>query len=671
MTHRGALGGLLTLAAACGLLGGTAAHAQAPVLQEIHTLSSTAEPVEQSFGITVAGAYEVKLTDLGAAFAPPAGPAALAAVKLAVMREATVVKVIDGTGVDGGVSTAQFDATAGTYTIRVVGVPGTNPLSGAIGVQVTRLSDSNVVFAISPTLSRPAAVIPPNRVQIEATLTVTSGGDYEVSLADLQLPQSLTTLTLVVAQLGGGILAQLPGGPSQFNAPAGDYPLFVIAESDATVNAGLFSVNVRPTGGGDPIFSRTVELGRVKALGPVTLAAGTQWLTLADFGFPAPLSQAAAIVTRQGAEAARRGSAGETAFVAEAGEHQVFALATAADPPGTGAYGVQIRSDAGAAVFSSVQSTGNAAGTTPAFSYSVDVATAGSYRLRLADLQFPAAFGSLALAAVQDGALINPQFVGADSRNVTLAAGKVTVFVIAKPSSQAGSLANSGLFGVDLAPAAGGETIFDVTQGVGALFSARKLSITSAGRYQVTVDDALFPKRFLELAAVVTRGADKLGSIFGGGSFPFDAVNGNYVINFIARADPAESTAAGTYVIQAVPVPPIPGVTFEARPGDVQAGNTVRLEWSTQNATTCSASGGGWSGTKAPSGAENSPVINAATTFTLSCTGIGGTNQKSVTVNVVAQTSDGGGGGRYDLLALLLLAALTVHHLTDSRRRGH
>jgi hypothetical protein len=578
------------------------------------------------------------------------------------------VKTIDGTDAIGGVSTVQFDATAGTYTIRVVGVPGSNPLSGAIGVQVSRVSDGSVVFAISPTLSRPANAVPPNRVQIETTLTVTAAGDYEVSLTDLQLPQSLTVLTLVVAESGGGILAQLPGGANHFNVPPGEYPLFVIAQSDATVNAGLFSVNVRPVGGGAPIFSRTVEVGRVKALGAVTLAAGTHRLDVADFEFPAPLSQAAALVTQQGAEVARRSAVGETAFVAAAGEHQVFALTTPAATPGTGAYGVQVRLDPGSAVFESVQTTGDAAGTTPAFSYAIDIAAAGTYRLRLADFQFPAAFSTMALAAVQDGALVNPQFVGADSRNVTLAAGKAIVFVIARPSPASSALPNSGLFGVDLTPAAGGDTIFDITQGVGALFSARKLSITSAGRYTVKVDDAQFPKRFRELAAVVTRGADKLGSIFGGGTFPFDAVNGNYTINFFAAADPTEATGAGTYAIEVATAPPAPTVNLEARPTDVQTGGTVRLEWSSQNATSCTASGGGWTGTKSTAGQENSPVINGATTFTLSCTGIGGTTQKSVSVNVVAESADSGGGGRYDLLALLMLAMLIAQRFAHRRR---
>jgi hypothetical protein len=102
----------------------------------------------------------------------------------------------------------------------------------------------------------------------------------------------------------------------------------------------------------------------------------------------------------------------------------------------------------------------------------------------------------------------------------------------------------------------------------------------------------------------------------GGGSIPFDATNGNYVINFFARADSTEPTLAGTYVIEALAIPPLPAIDFEARPTDVPAGSTVRLEWSSQNATSCTASGGGWTGAKGTSGDENSPVINAATTFT-------------------------------------------------------
>ncbi|HZF14536.1 MAG TPA: hypothetical protein VE046_01210 [Steroidobacteraceae bacterium] len=76
---------------------------------------------------------------------------------------------------------------------------------------------------------------------------------------------------------------------------------------------------------------------------------------------------------------------------------------------------------------------------------------------------------------------------------------------------------------------------------------------------------------------------------------------------------------------------PAPTVTLSANPTTVNSGATAQLTWSSTNATSCTASGA-WSGAKAVSGTETSPAITAASTFTLSCTGAGGTRQASANV---------------------------------------
>lgn len=78
--------------------------------------------------------------------------------------------------------------------------------------------------------------------------------------------------------------------------------------------------------------------------------------------------------------------------------------------------------------------------------------------------------------------------------------------------------------------------------------------------------------------------------------------------------------------------PQTPVVTLGASPASITSGQSSTLSWSSQNATSCTASNG-WSGTKALSGSQVvSPTQN--TTYTLSCTGAGGTNQASVTITV-------------------------------------
>ena len=82
---------------------------------------------------------------------------------------------------------------------------------------------------------------------------------------------------------------------------------------------------------------------------------------------------------------------------------------------------------------------------------------------------------------------------------------------------------------------------------------------------------------------------------------------------------------------------PAPTVTLTASPLSVSAGGSSTLTWTSTHATTCTASGG-WSGAKAVSGTESTGGLNANATYTLSCTGSGGTDQASATVSVTGGT---------------------------------
>ena len=98
-------------------------------------------------------------------------------------------------------------------------------------------------------------------------------------------------------------------------------------------------------------------------------------------------------------------------------------------------------------------------------------------------------------------------------------------------------------------------------------------------------------------------------------------------------------TGAGGDTTQSVNVtvtqPAAPSVTLTATPTTVASGGTATLNWSSANATSCTASGG-WSGTKTLSGSEARTGLAATTTYALTCTGAGGTAVQSVTVTVAA-----------------------------------
>lgn len=82
--------------------------------------------------------------------------------------------------------------------------------------------------------------------------------------------------------------------------------------------------------------------------------------------------------------------------------------------------------------------------------------------------------------------------------------------------------------------------------------------------------------------------------------------------------------------------PPAPGLTLAASPSTLTVGGTITLNWSAANAISCTASGG-WSGSKATSGNQNIAAVAAGSaTFTLSCTGAGGTTSRTASVTVNA-----------------------------------
>ena len=80
------------------------------------------------------------------------------------------------------------------------------------------------------------------------------------------------------------------------------------------------------------------------------------------------------------------------------------------------------------------------------------------------------------------------------------------------------------------------------------------------------------------------------------------------------------------------PVTPSPVITFSSSASSVLLSSSVTLSWSSTNASSCSASGE-WQGSKGTSGSETVTISNLGdNTFTLSCSGSGGTSSRSLSV---------------------------------------
>ena len=77
-----------------------------------------------------------------------------------------------------------------------------------------------------------------------------------------------------------------------------------------------------------------------------------------------------------------------------------------------------------------------------------------------------------------------------------------------------------------------------------------------------------------------------------------------------------------------------PTLNFSANPTDIFQGQSVTLSWATTYTTSCAASGG-WSGSKALNGSEIVvPLPPPQVTYTLTCSGLGGSVSASATINI-------------------------------------
>jgi hypothetical protein len=76
-----------------------------------------------------------------------------------------------------------------------------------------------------------------------------------------------------------------------------------------------------------------------------------------------------------------------------------------------------------------------------------------------------------------------------------------------------------------------------------------------------------------------------------------------------------------------------PTLEFGASPRTIIDGQSSMLTWMSSNASSCAATGD-WTGSRTVSGSEATAALANSATFVLSCTGAGGTIQKSTTVEV-------------------------------------
>jgi len=196
--------------------------------------------------------------------------------------------------------------------------------------------------------------------------------------------------------------------------------------------------------------------------------------------------------------------------------------------------------------------------------------------------------------------------------------------------------------------------VFQATQGVGALFSARTITVGQSGNYGLTLTDLGFPAPFGQVAVVITQGNTREGYVVNSGGDSAQLALGSlspgtYVLNVLASVN-----SAAHYGLYGLDVSPVPTITLNSSADTVISGQQATLTWTTTDASSCVASGG-WSGALATSGSQMTGALTATTTFTLTCAGPGGSAAESTQIAVTSAKSASGGGGTISPVTLMVL----------------
>ncbi len=108
----------------------------------------------------------------------------------------------------------------------------------------------------------------------------------------------------------------------------------------------------------------------------------------------------------------------------------------------------------------------------------------------------------------------------------------------------------------------------------------------------------------------------------------------------LSTTDPTVTPLLNTLTLGYNATVATPTVSLSANPASVTAGQAATLTWSSANTTGCTASGA-WSGSQATSGSTTTAALSqtGTDTYSLACSGAGGTANASSTVTVAAPTT--------------------------------
>ncbi len=328
-----------------------------------------------------------------------------------------------------------------TYSLKAVAVADSTVQAGLYGINI---ADSTGVSVFGRT-------IPVGGVASSTLVNVASTQNLTLSLADQNYPAALALLDAAVTTGGLAPLVSLnaAGTAAAKNFPAsGNLEVWQFAASG--VKPGVYSFNL--SSGATSLLSKTQVTNPVSnSVGgsyafALNIAAGSYQLTATDFQFPSPLNSLSAPTVAQNGIPLLLSPSG--IFNAAAGLLVVSVDAQPKQSAGLvadGIFSITINTTATPAqtVFDQTQAVGAIFDTRV-----INVGTAGSYTVKLADLGFPTtptSFLNLALVFSQ-GTQILGKIYGGNKFDTKVTPGQYVLTLVATPGAS-----KYGLYSINIA----------------------------------------------------------------------------------------------------------------------------------------------------------------------------------------------------------------------------
>jgi hypothetical protein len=599
--------------------------AQAPSLlppqTQLVATSDAPAATEETFTIAAAEDLLVTFTDFQT-------PAALSTATILVTQGASIVGITTLAS-PATTATLALPAAVGQYTLRVIGIPNASSGVGTFSVCVAPTATPAACIqdaSLAGNITQQSGAANPTLSTLAMSLTVTTAGAYTFTYADEKFPVALAGApSLALFQGSQMIAAPVAASPAVLNLNRGTYTLFAVAQADPTAMAGLYGISITGPAGAAPLLNSSFPVGIMAPSMPVNnVTAQPVTLKVTDFAFPSKLASAAAMVTA-GAAVVGKGSAagGPTILSAPAGALQVWTYGAAAATAGT--YEVDLTVPSASLLQSALGVNGGGS-----FAYAFvtpSALAAGDYQATANDFAFPTAISAVQFAVAQNDAILK-QASAFGPLDFTAVAAPLVVLIDATPPANGNGLVDVNVLTSGSSP----QQVFDQVQPVSAAggFTSRTINLGTSGSFDVTLADLKFPAAFQSLALVGSSNGALLGKIFGNGTFTITASPTDFQFSIVAI--PATQAQYGLYGLSIVNTPPT--ATLTASSTTVAPNALTTLSWTTTNATAC--------------------------TYTLTCTGPGGTVAPTVMVTAMAPASGSSGGGGGGAMGTALLAMLTA-----------